>query len=89
MFLDFLLPKRPSVKRHLLKTISWRIIGTIDTIIISWVVTGEFHTGLKVGGVEVITKMVLYFIHERIWFKLDVGLPHRDKAKSTEEKNNE
>ena len=57
-----------SYKRHILKTITWRIIGTIDTIILSWIITGQWKLGLAIGGVEVITKMVLYFIHERIWF---------------------
>ena len=58
-----------SYKRHILKTISWRILGTIDTIILSWVITGSWKLGLSIGGVEVITKMVLYFLHERAWYK--------------------
>ncbi len=59
----------PLVKRHIAKTISWRIIGTIDTIILSWIITGELKWGLAIGGVEVITKMFLYFLHERFWYK--------------------
>jgi uncharacterized membrane protein len=55
--------------RHILKTITWRIVGTIDTIILSWIITGDFKLGLKIGGVEVITKMVLYYLHERVWYK--------------------
>ena len=55
--------------RHILKTITWRIVGTIDTIILSWFITGDFTLGLKIGGVEVITKMILYYLHERVWFK--------------------
>ena len=58
-----------SYKRHIAKTISWRIIGTLDTILLSGVITGSWTTGLTIGGVEVITKMVLYFVHERIWYK--------------------
>ena len=56
-------------KRHLAKTISWRIIGTLDTIILSGIITGSWTLGLTIGGVEVMTKMVLYFIHERLWYK--------------------
>jgi len=56
-------------KRHIAKTLSWRIIGTLDTIILSWVITGNWKFGLTIGGVEVITKMVLYFFHERAWYK--------------------
>ena len=58
-----------SYKRHIAKTISWRILGTLDTIILSWVITGSWKLGLSIGGVEVITKMVLYFLHERAWYK--------------------
>lgn len=56
-------------KRHVGKTLSWRIIGTIDTFILAWLITGNWKTGLTIGGVEVFTKMVLYFLHERIWYK--------------------
>ena len=64
-----------SYKRHILKTITWRIIGTIDTILLSWVITGNWKVGLTIGGVEVITKMVLYFLHERAWYKFsDFGV---------------
>ena len=58
-----------SYKRHILKTISWRIIGTIDTMILSSIITGSWELGMAIGGVEVITKMVLYFLHERVWYK--------------------
>ena len=55
--------------RHILKTITWRMVGTIDTILLSWLITGNLETGVKIGGVEVITKMVLYYFHERVWYK--------------------
>lgn len=64
-----------SYKRHILKTISWRIIGTIDTMILSWFITGSWKIGMAIGGVEVITKMVLYYLHERVWYKYsDFGI---------------
>ena len=58
-----------SYKRHILKTISWRVVGTIDTMLLSWFVTGSWKLGVAIGGIEVITKMVLYFLHERVWYK--------------------
>lgn len=58
-----------SYKRHIAKAISWRVIGTADTIILSGVITGSWELGLTIGGVEVFTKMILYFFHERIWYK--------------------
>ena len=58
-----------SYKRHIAKTISWRIIGTLDTIVLSGLITGSWTAGLTIGGVEVITKMILYYFHERAWYK--------------------
>tara|TARA_R110001592_G_scaffold155956_1_gene386070 strand:+ start:6721 stop:7158 length:438 start_codon:yes stop_codon:yes gene_type:complete len=63
-----------SRKRHLLKTFSWRFIGTIDTMLLAWLISGNPMIGLKVGGIEVITKMVLYYLHERVWYKYDFGI---------------
>ena len=60
-------------KRHLLKTITWRIIGTIDTVVIGWVVSGDPLIGLTIGSFEIVTKMILYFIHERVWYKINFG----------------
>ncbi|MDD3722949.1 MAG: DUF2061 domain-containing protein [Lutibacter sp.] len=53
--------------RSIVKAVSWRIVGTVDTMIISWFITGELSMALSIGSVEVITKMVLYYGHERIW----------------------
>ncbi len=58
-----------SYKRHILKTISWRLVGTLDTVIISWLVTGSYAWGLTIGGIEIISKMILYYFHERAWYK--------------------
>jgi len=64
--------KKVSHKRHLLKAVSWRIIGTIDTIVISWIVTHEIHIGIKIGLIEVLTKIFIYYLHERFWYKFIV-----------------
>ena len=61
-------------KRSLLKTISWRIVGTLDTMLISWIITGSFKWGVAIGSVEVVTKMVLYYLHERAWYKSSYGI---------------
>lgn len=66
-----------SNKRHLLKTVTWRILGTIDTILLAWIITGNILTGLKIGAAEVITKMLLYYLHESLWYKADFGLENR------------
>jgi uncharacterized membrane protein len=68
-------------KRHLLKTFSWRAIGTLDTILLGWLVTGNPLTGLKIGGAEVFSKMLLYFGHEKLWYKINYGLTLQNKRK--------
>ena len=60
-----------------MKAVSWRIVGTVDTIIISYFITGKVTVALSIGSVEVITKTVLYFFHERIWARI-----HRIKFKT-------
>lgn len=59
--------------RSAVKAISWRILGTLDTIVISWLITGKIALALSIGGIELITKMVLYFFHERIWNSIKWG----------------
>lgn len=58
-------PKSERVERSILKTISWRVIGTLDTIFIAYIITGTFNQVISIGGFELITKMILYFFHER------------------------
>ena len=70
-----------SRKRHLAKTITWRIVGTADTMILAWAISGDPMVGLQVGFAEVITKMILYYLHERAWYKIDFGLDSRKKNK--------
>jgi uncharacterized membrane protein len=53
--------------RSLFKTISWRCIATITTITIVYAFTRKIPLSLGIGGVEVVSKMILYYFHERIW----------------------
>ncbi|KAB7529336.1 DUF2061 domain-containing protein [Flagellimonas olearia] len=62
-----------SPKRSIVKSISWRMVGTLDTIIISWIITGTLSLAFSIGMVELVTKMVLYFFHERIWNTIKWG----------------
>jgi uncharacterized membrane protein len=59
-----------SYKETLLKTIIWRTIATIITVLTGWAVTGNYKFGLAIGGIEVVIKMVSYFIFERLWDKV-------------------
>ncbi|NJM25289.1 MAG: DUF2061 domain-containing protein [Bacteroidia bacterium] len=85
MILDRILSKRLENKRvqgHVIsatKALSWRILGTVDTWLISYVITGETTLAFSIASFEVITKTLLYYFHERAWEKV------RDKIAS---KNN-
>ena len=70
--------------RHLIKTFTWRGIGTLDTILISFLLTGDGALGLQIGGVETISKMILYFFHEKLWYRINFGLDRRKKRKENE-----
>lgn len=70
-----------SNKRHIIKTFSWRGIGTLDTIFFGWLITGNLFSGLKIGGIETVSKMLLYFGHEKLWYKINYGLKIRTGAK--------
>lgn len=64
--------------RSLAKSISWRVTGTLDTMLISFLITGKLKWALSIGAVELFTKMFLYYVHERIWNGIAFG---RAKAK--------
>lgn len=73
-----------SRKRHIAKTITWRIVGTMDTMLLAWIISGDPLIGLKVGLTEVVTKMLLYYFHERVWYRINYGLPQRQSDKNHE-----
>jgi uncharacterized membrane protein len=53
--------------KSIMKSVSWRIVGTIDTMVISYFITGRVTIALSIGSVEVLTKTILYYFHERLW----------------------
>lgn len=59
--------------RSLIKAITWRLTGTLDTMIISFLITGKLKWAISIGLVEVFTKMILYYLHERAWNKIKLG----------------
>ena len=60
-------------QRSIAKAISWRITGTLDTFIISFLITGELTLAGAIAFTEVITKIVLYWFHERAWNRIRWG----------------
>ena len=61
-------------KRHLAKAFTWRVVGTIDTFLLGWLVSGDITIGAAIGGLEIVTKMVLYYFHERVWYLFEWGV---------------
>lgn len=59
--------------RSIAKAISWRVIGTLDTLVISYLLTGEVAIAASIASVDFITKMFLYFFHERLWNQINWG----------------
>jgi len=70
--------------KSVMKSISWRIVGTLDTMVISYLITGQVTIALSIGSVEVLTKTILYYFHERLWahiHKIKVNLWNKSNAK--------
>jgi len=65
------------INRHIAKTISWRFVGTLDTMFLSWIITGDLKVGMQIGLADVIIKMALYYLHERVWFKSSIQSSNR------------
>lgn len=60
-------------RRTILRSISWRFTATLTTFIISYFVTGNIDIAFAIGGVELITKIFIQYVHERLWMKIKFG----------------
>lgn len=65
--------KPESHARSMAKTATWRVLASLDTMLLAWFFTGSLLTAFSIGSFEVITKLVLYFFHERVWQRIDFG----------------
>ena len=59
--------------RSLAKAVSWRVTGTVDTFIISWIITGQVLLASGIAFTEIMTKIFLFWAHERVWNKISWG----------------
>ena len=64
---------REAHSRSLAKAISWRATGTLDTFVISYIITGQLVLASSIAGTELLTKIVLYYFHERAWAVIPWG----------------
>ncbi len=60
--------------RAFVKGISWRVVATCDTIFLSWLITGAIKNAFKIGVIEVFTKLLLFYLHERMWMRMRIGI---------------
>jgi uncharacterized membrane protein len=65
-------------KRSMVKALSWRMTGTLDTVLISFLVTGQIKLAVSIGFVELFTKITLYYLHERLWDRIKFGRKVKD-----------
>lgn len=59
-----------SHRKSIFKAITWRIVGSVDTFVIAWLITGSAAMGATISAIEVVTKIVLYYLHERAWSRV-------------------
>ena len=67
---------RVSKRRSVAKALSWRIFSSLDTFVIAYIVTGKVTIGATIVGGEFVTKMILYYLHERGWARIRWGLKY-------------
>lgn len=60
--------------RSLVKAVSWRVTGSLDTFVLAILFTGNIKVSAAIGGAEIFTKIVLYYFHERTWSRIGAGL---------------
>ncbi len=61
-------------RRSVAKSVSWRVLASLDTFVIAFLITGRLTWGVFIAGSEVLTKMLLYYLHERVWAHVAWGL---------------
>ncbi len=64
---------RETNSRSIIKTISWRVLATLTTMVLVYIFIGDLTIAVSVGGIEVVLKMLIYYFHERFWDKIKFG----------------
>ena len=80
----FLFDGHESHHRSLVKALSWRFLGSIDTFLLGWLFTGNPLVAGGIAGTEVMTKMVLYYFHERTWSSITWGVKRPESVQESE-----
>ena len=76
-----LMPWAPDARlRSLIKAVSWRLLGSLDTFVLSFLVTGRLRYAASIAGGEAVTKIGLYYLHERAWRRVAWGRLDGERA---------
>ncbi len=65
---------RDGRRRSATKTATYRVLASLDTMLLGFIFTGSLATAISIGGFEVFTKLTLYFFHERSWARIRWGI---------------
>jgi len=76
---------REAHSRSMIKAVSWRMLGSIDTFVLSWLFTGNVKAAGAIASTEVITKIVLYYLHERAWSHIHWGFKSQTESQAPAE----
>ena len=80
----FLFRSHERHRRSFMKAASWRVLGSIDTFLISWLFTGNPKAAGAIATTEVVTKMILYYFQERAWSSIRWGFKQVPADPATE-----
>lgn len=61
-------------QRSILKTITWRVLGTLITSVVVYIFTKKIVLSLSIGGLDATLKLLFYYLHERVWDKVQCGV---------------
>ncbi len=75
---------REQKRRSVLKAVSWRVIGSVATVAAAFLLTQDTRLAAAIGATEVVTKLVLYYGHERLWTRIKFGLSVAAKQHGTD-----
>jgi uncharacterized membrane protein len=60
-------------RRSLAKALSWRVFATFITMTVAYLLTGELLFAAKIGAFDTLAKLLVYFVHERVWQRISYG----------------
>jgi uncharacterized membrane protein len=69
------MPSQESPSRSLAKALSWRLLATVITASLAWAITGEVRVAAAIGAADTALKLVVYYVHERVWARVAFGRP--------------